>query len=248
MKNLIKLFSMVIMAVSLMMVGSVYAQTTKAEKKEIKEAQKEQKKLRAALYQKPDKEVRKEVKTMEKEGWKTLGLPLAKQVEEMWMKKFEKDASGYPRYICSDQIVVASSFTAAQAQADAVAKVRIAQAICSSIAALTDIAIANQEISVTEGISHTKTVENAKILVAQKLGRTFKVMEIYQELKNGNYRIRTVTCYDMNAAISIAREIMIEELKKDSDINRAQLEKIMGMDKITEQVAKDMLEYDEVIE
>ena len=71
-------------------------------------------------------------------------------------------------------------------------------------------------------------------------------MEIYQELSNGNYRVRTTMFYDMKAAIAIAREVMLDELQKESDLNKAQLEKLMGMDKITEQVVKDMPEYDEI--
>lgn len=125
---------------------------------------------------------------------------------------------------------------------------RIASQVSSSVAALTDIALANQEINAKEAASITKTVENAKVLVSQKLGRTFKTMEIYQELSNNNYRIRVTMFYDMKAAVAIAREVMLEELKKDSDVNKAQLEKIMGMDKLMEQVANDMPQYDEIAE
>ena len=60
--------------------------------------------------------------------------------------------------------------------------------------------------------------------------------------------IQTTMLYDMKAAIAIAREVILDELKKDSDINKAQLEKLLGMDKLTEQVAKDMPKYDEVAE
>ena len=69
---------------------------------------------------------------------------------------------------------------------------------------------------------------------------------MYQELSNGDYRVRVVMMYDMRAAVAIAREVMLEELKKDSDLNKAQLESLMGMDKIMEQVAKDMPQYDEI--
>lgn len=248
MKNLIKLLSIIVLAVSLMMAGTVSAQTTKAEKKEKKELKKDQKELRESLYQKADKQALKEEKRLKKEGWQTLGLPIAKQLEEMWMKQYDKDASGLPRYIWSEQFVTARTFTAAQSQADALARMNIAGSMSSSVAMLIDEAVANHEISAKESETYQLHLANAKILVAQKLGRTFKVLELYQELSNGNIRVRTCVVYDMKAAIAIAREVMLEELKKDSDINKAQLEKIMGMDKITEQVAKDMLKYDEVIE
>lgn len=248
MKNTIKLFGMVVLAVCIMVASPVSAQNSKAQKKENKELKKDQKEFHAAVYQKTEKMAQKEAKKLEKEGWKTMGLPIAKQLDETWLKMYDREASGYPRYIWAQEMATANSFAAAQSQADNVAKLRIAAQVSSSVAALTDVALANQEISAKEAASITKTVENAKVIVSQKLGRTFKTMEIYQELSNGNYRVRTTMLYDMKAAIAIAREVILDELKKDSDINKAQLEKLLGMDKLTEQVAKDMPKYDEVAE
>lgn len=248
MKNTIKLFIMVVLAACIMVASPVYSQNNKAQKKENKELKKEQKELHAAVYQKTEKMAQKEAKKLEKEGWKTMGLPIAKQLDETWLKMYDREASGYPRYIWAQEMATANSFAAAQSQADNVAKLRIAAQVSSSVAALTDVALANQEISAKEAASITKTVENAKVIVSQKLGRTFKTMEIYQELGNGNYRVRTTMLYDMKAAIAIAREVILDELKKNSDINKAQLEKLLGMDKLTEQVAKDMPKYDEIAE
>lgn len=246
MKNTIKLFSMMILAAGLLMAQPVSAQTDRQQKKENKAQQKDQKELHKAVYQKSEKMAIKEAKKLEKQGWKTMGLPIAKQLDETWMKMYDREPNGYPRYIWAQEMATANSFAAAQSQADNVAKLRIASQVSSSVAALTDVALANQEISAKEAASITKVVENAKVLVSQKLGRTFKTMEIYQELSNGNYRVRTTMFYDMKAAIAIAREVMLDELQKESDLNKAQLEKLMGMDKITEQVVKDMPECDEI--
>ncbi len=248
MKNTVKLFSMLVLGVSLFVAVPVSAQNNKAEKKENKELKKDQKEIHAAVYQKSEKMALKEAKKLERAGWKTMGLPIAKQLDETWMKMYDRDASGYPRYMWAQEMATGNSFAAAQSQADNVAKLRIASQVSSSVAALTDVALANQEISAKEAASITKTVENAKVLVSQKLGRTFKTMELYQELSNGNYRVRVTMFYDMKAAVAIAREVMLEELKKDSDLNKAQLEKLMGMDKLMDQVAKDMPVYDEIAE
>ena len=248
MKNTMRLVAMAILAVSIFMAVPATAQTDKQQKKENKEMQKDQKEIRKAVYQKSEKMALKEAKKLEKEGWKTMGLPIAKQLDETWVKMYDREPNGYPRYIWAQEMATANTFAVAQSQADNVAKLRIASQISSSIAALTDVALANQEISAKEAASITKTVENAKVIVSQKLGRTFKTMEIYQELSNGNYRVRVTMLYDMKAAVAIAREVMLEELKKDSDMNKTQLEKLLGMDKITEQVAKDMPDYDEIAE
>ena len=55
---------------------------------------------------------------------------------------------------------------------------------------------------------------------------------------------------NMKDYIRLRKELsyMLDELKKDSDLNKAQLEKLMGMDKLMEQVAKDMPDYDEIAE
>lgn len=248
MKKTIKLLGMAIFALSLMMATPAFAQSAKAQKKENKELKKDQKEIHESLYKKAEKMAIKEAKKLEKEGWRTMGLPIAKQLDETWMKMYDREPSGYPRYIWAQEMATANSFAAAQSQADNVAKLRIASQVSSSVAALADVALANQEISSKEAASITKTLENAKIIVSQKLGRVFKTLEIYQELKNGNYRVRVTVFYDMKAAISIAREVMLEELKKDSDINKAQLEKLLDMDNISNQVSRDLPQYDEIAE
>ena len=248
MKITMKLAAMVVLAASLFMTVPANAQSNRSQKKENKEMKKDQKEIHETVYKKSEKMAVKEAKKLEKAGWKTMGLPIAKQLDETWLKMYDRDASGYPRYMWAQEMATANSFAAAQSQTDNVAKLRIASQVSSSVAALTDIALANQEISAKEAASITKTVENAKVIVSQKLGRTFKTMEIYQELSNGNYRVRTTMLYDMKAAVTIAREVMLEELKKDSDVNKAQLEKLLGMDKLMDQVAKDMPQYDEIAE
>lgn len=246
MKNTMRLVALVVLATSVMMTTPTFAQTDKIQKKENKEMQKDQKEQHKAVFQKSEKLALKEAKKLEKAGWKTMGLPIAKQLEETWVKMYDRDPNGYPRYIWAQEMATANSFAAAQSQADNVAKLRIASQVSSSVAAIADLALANHEISAKEAASITKAVESAKIIVSQKLGRVFKTMEIYQEFSNGNYRVRSTMFYDMKSAISITREVLLEELKKDSEINKAQLEKLLGMDKITEQVVKDMPEYDEV--
>lgn len=177
-----------------------------------------------------------------------MGLPIFDQLVDIRMKEKEADAAGIRKYIVSYQFVTARTFSGAQSQGDALARVRIAQAMGTSVAMLINEAVANHEISAKEGETYQLHVENAKQMVSQKLGRTVKILEIFQELSNGNVRVRIGVVYDMKAAISIEREVILEELKKESDINKAQLEKILGFDKLSDQVAKEMPQFDEVLE
>lgn len=248
MKTTVKLIAMAFLAGMVMVVNPVSAQISKQEKKEQKSLKKEQGQLHKQVYAKDEKMAVKEAKKLSKEGWKTMGLPISKQLDETWMKMYDREASGYPRYIYAQEMATANSFSAAQSQADNIAKLRIASQVSSSVAALTDLALANNEISQKEAASITKAVENAKIIVSQKLGRTFKTMEIYQELSNGNYRVRVTVFYDMKSAAAIAHEAVMNELKNDSEVNKAQLESMLGMDKLIDQTSKNMPSYDEVAE
>ena len=248
MKNTIKLFSMMILAAGLLMAQPAAAQTNKQQKQENKEMQKKQDELRKQANEKAGKKASKEEKKLEREGWKTIGLPIDKQLEETYMKQLEMDETGtYRRYICEPAYVTANTYSAAQSMATIAAKLRIASAISTSVAGLAEANLANRQIDAKEAVSITEAAEHAKEIVSQKLGRTFTTLEIYKDLSNGNCQLQLMLCYDMKAAVSIAREVMLEELKKTTEINQEQLEKLLGMDKMLEEVSNDRPSYDEIV-
>jgi len=210
----------------------MYAQQTKQEQKEQKEQVKQQKDVKNDLYKKSGKDAEKAAKKLIKEGWKTMGLPIAKQLEELWMKQYEKDASGYPRYIVVANQTVANTFSAGQMLAENVAKVRIAGEIGTSIASLASVDLANGQISQKDAASITNAVENTKLVVSQKLGRTVKVLELYRNLPNNNVEVWLALSYDTKTAMSVARQALLEELKGKLEMNNEQLEKMIGMDRL----------------
>ena len=110
MKVTMKLFAMAVLAASLMMAAPATAQTDKQQKKENKEAQRDQKEIRKAVYQKSEKMAQKEAKKLEKAGWKTMGLPIAKQLDETWVKMYDREPNGYPRYIWAQEMATANTF------------------------------------------------------------------------------------------------------------------------------------------
>lgn len=243
MKKVTKILGIILMV---SMAFNLNAQTSKQQKQESKAQQKQQKELKSDLHKKAPKDAQKETKKLKKEGWKTLGLPIEKQLEDAWLKQYEKDPSGYPRYIVASNQVVANTVSAAQMQAENLAKVRIAGMIQTNVASLVDMAVANQELSQKEAVSITKVVENSKNIVAQKLGRVVKVFEIYREKPNNNVELRITMVYDMQAAMVITKQIILDELKDDLEINKALLEKIMGIDNLMENSKKII--PDEIVE
>lgn len=244
MKKSIKLFSMMILAAGMMMVQPVMAQTGKTERMEQKEIEKKEEDLRKVIDRKPMRISRTKEKEWTKEGFKTFGLPLANQFDRSFLKEYEKTSDGSLRYITFQAEAVGNTYIAAQSMLENVAKVRIANKISSSVGALVDIEIHNNPTSATTCQSITKSLENAKVLVAQKLGGVITTVEAYKVLPNGNYVLRIRAHYDIQNAASIIRNVLLEELKKEGEINKEQLESILGIDRITKQIEKDA--YDEI--
>ncbi|MCL2167821.1 MAG: hypothetical protein FWH59_01700 [Lentimicrobiaceae bacterium] len=243
MKKLTKILGIILMVT---LAFNLNAQTTKQEQKENKAQQKQQKEVKSDLYKRSGKDAQKEAKRLQKEGWKTMGIPIEKQLEDAWMKQYEKDPSGYPRYIVVTNQAVANTISACQMQLENLAKVRIAGMIQTNVASLADLSLANEEISQKEAASITKAIENSKNIVAQKLGRVVKVLEIYRQKGGDNVEMRIAMVYDMKAALQLAKQVIIEELKNDLEVNKAQLEKMMGMDNLMENSKKII--PDEIVE
>ena len=63
-------------------------------------AQQTSKELKKELKSKASKDIRKEAKAYEKEGWRSVAgsLPLAKQLEQAQMAAIERDEEGLNRY------------------------------------------------------------------------------------------------------------------------------------------------------
>lgn len=211
-------------------------------KKEKKEMAREMEKQQEDFYAKAPKMARKEAKKLEKQGWKSMDLPIEKQLEIYYDRRGLFDEEGYPKYVYAVAQATGTNFSAAQMQAEAVAKLRIASNICSSIASLSDIALANNETSPELTASLSKAIENAKVIVSQKLGRVFVPVTIYNQTRN-TYTVRINVLYDQRQAIKIAHDTVMKELANESEQNRKQLEALMGMDKV--QGAYNNMQFDE---
>jgi predicted transcriptional regulator len=205
-----------------------------AQNQDARQLRKERSEAKRGIYKKAKKAVRKEAKVLAKEGWKTMGLPIEKQLEDTWERMgMINEETGYPRYVFAQSQASAQSYSAAQMQAENLAKVNIASNIASSISSMTDIAVASQELSPTESITVQKVVQNAKVQVAQKLGRVLVPQCLYKE-GEGRYTVRVVAMYDLSQAMEIARETLIQELQQEVKENREKLEQLISTDRMAE--------------
>jgi choline dehydrogenase-like flavoprotein len=106
--------------------------------------------------------------------------------------------------------------------------------MADAIAALTDISLANNETSPELAASLSQAIENAKVIVSQKLGRVVIPMTIYMQTRN-TYTVRVAALYDQKQAMKIAHDAVLQELAQESEENKKQLESLLGMDKIQNQ-------------
>jgi len=111
MKNPILLLSLLM---ALVFASPIYAQNTKSIEKEIKS--------------KAIKDARKEAKKLSKDGFAVAPgqLPMDKQIESVWIKRYETDKDGKPAYFLADARSVGETHSAAKLQAYEVAKINLA--------------------------------------------------------------------------------------------------------------------------
>lgn len=195
-------------------------------------AQQNSKSLKKEIKTKAVKEARKEAKSFKKKGYAVApgALPMEKQIEAAWMRQYETDDSGYPLYIVASGNSVANTTSAAKLQATELAKLELAGSISTQVAALIESSVANQQLNAEEAASVTKTVAAAKNIIAQELGRTIPLFEIYKTLPNKNIEINVRIAYNSEKANEIARRAITKKLEEETDIAHDKLEKLMKWD------------------
>ncbi len=212
MKNLAKIGGIICLAVIIS--NSVAAQSEKTPEKQLKE--------------KASRQARKEARKYTKDDYYIApgALPLEKQLENAWLKQYENDDKGSPRYIVESGNSVAETQTAAKLQANETAKLNIAGAITTSVAALIENNIANMQLNNEDATSVTKTVAAAKNLIAQELGRTLPLVEIYKKIgKNVEADIRLA--YDYQNAMEAAKKVIRKQLEDETKILQDRLDGLM---------------------
>lgn len=190
--------------------------------------QSNQKEIEKKIKSKPPKEVRKEAKRLKKEDYKIApgALPIEKQLEQAYFKQMEQDEDGFSRYIVRTGNSVGKTQTAAKLQATETAKLEIAGAIQTNVAALIENNIGNMQLSPEEAESITETVGASKSLIAQELGRTYMLVELYRnngETIEANLRL----AYDSYEGKELAKEVIRKQLQDKAENLQDKLDELM---------------------
>ena len=176
------------------------------------------------------KDAKKEAKRLTKEGWQVApgSLPLQRQLEDMYAKRYEKDKAGFYGWIIGFSQPTAQHFDAAKTQAGTLSRLSIAEQISTQITGLIDMAVGNKELEPGEATSVTQVIGKAKELISAKLGRTIPLVQCYRKLPNGNIQYMEQVGYPSNSALEKAKEVIREQLEAELKELSVKFERVMS--------------------
>lgn len=170
-----------------------------------------------AQTSKQKRDARNEAKRLEKEGFRTMGIPIVRQLEQFYVKCDQVDENGMPVYMYASGIGVGNTFAAARLLATTDAKVRLAGNIQTKVMDEAKAIMADDQLSSEEAVSVTKALEKATLLVAEKLSRAITAQEYFKVLPNKNYEVRVTLMYSVKTIedmlLKEARKALEEEMK-----------------------------------
>lgn len=184
--------------------------------------------IKKDIHSKAIKEARKEAKKLKKDGFKVAPgqLPMDKQIEATWIKRYETDDKGNKKWFVTDARAVGETHSAAKLQANEVAKVNLAGQIGTEIAGLVETNIANAQLNAEEAASITETVATFKSIVGAKMGRTSTFFEADKSIGK-NTEVFVTIGYSYEAAVEMSKDIIRKELKAKTKVQSEQLDKIL---------------------
>ncbi len=185
------------------------------------------KEIKKDIHKKAMKEARKEAKKLKKDGFKVAPgqLPMEKQIENTWVKRYETDDKGAKKWFVADARSVGETHSAAKLQAYEVAKVNLAGQVGTEVAGLVETNIANAQLNAEEAASITETVATFKSIVGTKMGRTTTLFEADRAIGK-NKEVFVTIGYSYADALNMAKDIIRKELKEKTTI---QAEKVDDM-------------------
>lgn len=185
--------------------------------------------IRKELSDQAIKDARKEAESIEKAGWYTQPgtVPLEKQVERAWMKEVETDDVGVSKYFTGTGSSLASTQSAAQVQANSIAKRDLARQINSEITSIIEEKISAEEISATDAAMIQSTVSTSTDAIFQKLARVITLTEIYKK-QGENFECQMRIAYNQRLAKETAKQVLKESLQEKSNLPQEQLDMLMN--------------------
>ena len=197
----------------------------KAEKKEVSK----DKKFR---FNRLSRDVKKESKKYEKEGYRPFvgQMPINQQLDKSYRMQNEADDSGFPMWIIATGSSVGSTQAAADMQAMELGKSRLVGLIETNFRAVVENTVSNNQISSTEAVSVTKSIEVSANRVSKKLGMIVPVVKIYRMTGENKYEVQVQLAYNYELARKLMEAELRMEFEKESDDVRKKYEQFLNPD------------------
>ena len=154
-----------------------------------------------------EKDAKKEAKKMEKEGWKTTGLPLERQLYRYYAYMYDYDENNHPNYFFGLGMSTGGNYDAARMQATEIARSEIGRSKDSDGTSLIENMMGNEQIDKGEATSISTMVGELKVFSSQQLKNVMTVVEAYREAPNKNKEVY------MRLAQKDSASDMLEEVK-----------------------------------
>ncbi len=179
-------------------------------------------------------EVKKEVKNLKKEGWKSLPgtLPLERQLNESFLLEYEKDEAGRKAYVIGRSVpVLGGNVSGAKLSAITEARFDAASQFETIVEGWIDEANANGTINEEVANSIKEDVSKNRQVISKKLLRGNNVVQIYREVKNGKkrqYEVTIAVAYEYAYVMKAATQALIPLMGENGSTFEGIINRAMG--------------------
>ena len=180
-------------------------------------------------FKKVTKDVKKEAKKYEKEGWMVEpgNLPFKNQLDNAFSKQAEADEAGFPKYIIANGSSIAGTQAAAEMQATELAKNRLVGLIETKMKDVVTSDVSNNQLDNKDAVTLTKTIETSTNTVSKKLGRILPLFKVYRTIKN-NTEVQVMIGYNYDLVRKQILDEMKSELKVETEDQRKKFDKFLS--------------------
>jgi hypothetical protein len=195
-------------------------------------AKKEVSKDKKFRFNRLSRDVKKESKKYEKEGYRPFvgQMPINQQLDKSYRMQTEADDNGLPKWIIATGSSVGSTQGAADMQAMQLGQDRLVGLMETNFRSVVENTVSNNQISSTESISVTKSIEVSANRVSKKLGTIVPVVKIYRMTGKDQYEVQVQLAYSYELAYKLMQAELRLEFEKESDDVRKKYEQFLNPD------------------
>lgn len=185
--------------------------------------------LKKELSAKTSKDIRKEAKKLESDGWQTMPgkLPLEKQLEQSQIAQLRRTDDGESYFIVGSASVVGGNYTIGKQMADNNAKLEICRSLSDMVATKMTQELSNMDLGDNQAEALYEVASAAKSVSSMQIRGTEYLLEIFRDLGKGKTEVRVVMAVQREKAISQAKDEIKRSLKEKSSQYLQDLDKVL---------------------